>query len=88
MTSFEINEIVASAIEQCPKILITLDALEIKQAMKASDMLSVLWDLDEHLRSLIKYSEDGKLSEAAEKIKDKFWELMNEHGISLDELYP
>jgi hypothetical protein len=84
----DINDIVASVIEQCPKILIVIDPLEVKQAIKANDMLSVLWDLDKHLNDLIRYNEDHTLSNAADKIRERFWELMNDAGISFEELYP
>lgn len=87
MKSEDISEAVNCTLDRLIKILIITDELEIKRAMKATDCLSVLWDMDQHLRELVKYNENAKLSDAADKIRDKFWELMNEHGISFDELY-
>ncbi len=77
-----------SFIENCPKILIVLDPKEIKQAVKAQDMLSLLFDFDNYLRGLVKYNEDPNLSDAADKIRGELARLMEENGISFDELYP
>ena len=53
------------------------------RAVAADDMASVLWDFDQYLRGEAKYKGD----EVAEKIRDKLWEIMNEHGIDLDVLW-
>ena len=62
--------------------LIIEDPLEIKQAIKASDALSTLFNFDQWLRDEIKYRQ-----KPYEKIRNKLNELMNDNEIDLDELY-
>lgn len=88
MKSEDINEAVNSTLDRLTKILIITDELAIKQAFKANDMLSMLFEFEEYLHGLVKWNEDAKLSDTADKIRDKFWELMKDHGINMDELYP
>ena len=49
--------------------------------MQANDAFGVLWDLDKHLRCIVKYGDDEKKAEAAQELRDKFWEIMNENGV-------
>jgi hypothetical protein len=59
-----------------------------KRAVKSLDMILVLSDFDNHLRSELKYNE--KLSEVEydilDKTREKLYEIMNEHNVSIDEL--
>lgn len=57
------------------------DTAEIELALKASSFQAALWDLDQWLRSQIKYTdlEKGDLQE----VRDKLHEIINEHGITL-----
>lgn len=61
------------------------DKYEWENAMRADAMYSVLWDLSQELRTLWKYEE---LSEEewnmVERIRDKFFEILDEHQIKLD----
>jgi len=59
-----------------------------KRAVKALDMAIVLWDMDQYLRSQIKYN-DNLTSEAHdvfEKTREQLREFMNQHNVDLDEL--
>jgi hypothetical protein len=59
-----------------------------KRAVKALDMAIVLWDMDQYLRSQIKYN-DNLTSEAYdvfEKTREQLREFMNQHNVDLDEL--
>jgi hypothetical protein len=44
----------------------------------------VLFDLDQHLRAEIKYSENAARVEAYEALRDYLYELLSEHGCSID----
>ena len=59
------------------------------RCVKALDLCSVIWDLDQWLRSKVRYGED--LSELERDILDKareeLSEIKNTHNINLDELY-
>ena len=59
-----------------------------KRVIKALDMAIVLWDMDQYLRSQIKYN-DNLTSEAydvLEKTREQLREFMNQHNVDLDEL--
>jgi hypothetical protein len=54
---------------------------------KASKYYSVIWDLDQFLRSKIKYADEhtSELSiEAFQHVRDELWNLMNEKNITLE----
>ena len=51
-----------------------------KLAINASAMYSILWDLDQWLRSEIKYREQDVLQPA----RDKLYELMEEHTFNIN----
>ncbi len=59
-----------------------------KRAIKSLDMILTLSDFDNHLRSELKYNEN--LSEVEydllDKTREKLYEIMNEHNVSIDEL--
>jgi hypothetical protein len=53
----------------------------------ASKYYYVIWDLDQFLRSKIKYADEGtsELSiEAFQLVRDELWNLMNEKNLTLD----
>ncbi len=59
------------------------------RAVKAVDMASALWDMDQYLRSQTKYAPDSMPSEvygALQETRDKLHEIMSDHSIDLDEL--
>ena len=60
----------------------TSDKNEALQIMKATSYLIALWDLDQWLRSEIKYS--GK--EEYQPVRDELYNILQNNGISLDEL--
>jgi hypothetical protein len=59
-----------------------------KRAIKSLDVIFVLSDFDNHLRSELKYNEN--LSEVEydllDKTREKLYQIMNEHNVSIDEL--
>ena len=61
------------------------------RAVKALDMTIVLWDMDQYLRSQMKYgTKDGELSDdaykALENAREELRGFMEDRGINLDEL--
>lgn len=61
------------------------DKYEWENAIRADAMFCALWDISQELRTLWKYEE---LSEEewnmVERIRDKFYEILQEHNINLD----
>ena len=61
------------------------DKYEWENAMRADAMFCALWDLSQELRTLWKYEE---LSEEewnmVERIRDKFYEILNDNHIELN----
>ena len=60
-----------------------------KRAVKSLDMALCLYDLDQHLRSQLKYNDEKMTQEtwdALDEIREKLHSIMNERGVSLDEM--
>lgn len=56
-------------------------------AVKALDLALSLWDVDQHLRSKLKYEElEDDVHDALQEVRDKLWEIMGERGVDLDRL--
>lgn len=55
------------------------DAEELKITMNAVQWYSVVHELDQELRSMVKY----KNLEYAQEIRDKLYEIMNQNEVSL-----
>jgi len=65
------------------------DRMSHMRAVKSLDMMMVLWDLDQELRSLTKYAPDDMPTEEYEtysKVRDLLREKMNRHNIDFDDL--
>ena len=54
---------------------------------QASKYQSVIWELDQFLRAINKYGDENFKHEkeriAAQKIRDKLWELINGHEVKI-----
>lgn len=61
-----------------------------KRAVKSLDMALALWDMDQYLRSQIKYSDEYELTDeqykTLEETRDKLHKILSEYNISFDEL--
>jgi hypothetical protein len=65
------------------------DSMAHLRAIKSLDMALSLWEMMYNTKKSIEWeSEEKNLSafDAIDKIYEKFWEHLNEHGINLDEL--
>jgi hypothetical protein len=61
------------------------DQTEFDFAIQGSNMYSALWDISQELRTLYKYEElDEKEWKMVERIRDKFYEILDENQIKLD----
>lgn len=61
------------------------DQADFDFAIQGSNMYSALWDISQELRTLYKYEElDEKEWKMVERIRDKFYEILDENQIKLD----
>jgi hypothetical protein len=59
------------------------------RAVKSLDMVLVLWEMDQELRSKIKYASDDTPDDVIntyEKIRTNLHQLLSEHGLDFDDL--
>jgi len=56
--------------------------MDLLMALKSSDMANALWDMDNYLRNEAKYNEN----EHAEKMREKFHEILDSHEITLNDI--
>jgi hypothetical protein len=73
------------------KVILEFDPNEEREDMESAingwKWKMLVWDLDQHLRSELKYNPDNLTDgayEAVEKIREKLHELKSESGLSLD----
>lgn len=57
-----------------------------KRCTKSQDLASALWDIEQYLRSQIKYNEELSYEgcKAVEEVRKRFYEIVNEYSIDLD----
>jgi hypothetical protein len=61
------------------------DQAEFDFATQGSKMYLALWDISQELRTLWKYEElDEKEWDMVERIRNKFFEILEDHQINLD----
>ena len=62
------------------------DRDDMESAINGWKWKMLVWDLDQHLRSELKYNDKiaGEVYEAVEKIREKLHELKSESGLLLD----
>ena len=72
-----------------PKATLEFDLDEDRCAFKiTSDAMSwalVSWDMDQYLRGLVKYGTELD-TKTLEAIREHLWDLINDHGVSLDDI--
>lgn len=59
-----------------------------KRAVKALDLVLALWDIDQYLRTQTKYNESltEDQHKVMEKAREEFYDIINKHNISFNEL--
>ncbi len=62
------------------------EQLDFHDAVHASDYKAILWDLDQRLRSKLKYDDtlDNISATAYQDARDMLHELLNDYGVSID----
>jgi hypothetical protein len=62
------------------------DKYEMESALNGSKWRGLVWDLDQYLRSELKYNDklNGEAYDAVEKIREKLHELKNDEGLTLE----
>ena len=62
------------------------DSDEFRLASTASNWYAALWDLDQYLRSRIKYEDtiSDEAYDAVQAARDKLYEILSERNISFD----
>ena len=72
------------------KVILEFDSDEDRDDMESAingwKWKMLVWDLDQYLRSELKYNDKltGEAYEAVEKIRETLYELKNESGLKLD----
>jgi len=63
------------------------DQHEFDLAVQSGNMYAALWDISQELRTMWKYKEYQSEEEYAlvDSIRDKFYEILNEHNINLNQ---
>jgi hypothetical protein len=65
------------------------DSMSHKRCVASLDIMLVLWEMDQHLRSMTKYAPDTMSQETYDaliKVREKLREEMDERGLSFDNL--
>lgn len=51
------------------------------QAVNGASWEVALFEIDQHLRGIVKYGDDEAAADLAQKIRDKLYEIMGESGL-------
>jgi len=60
------------------------DAEDFSCAVNGYKFKLILWDMDQHLRSIAKYSEDNEKAEMAQELRDKLREYFSEYNVTIE----
>ena len=55
-----------------------------KVYLNAHDWKMVVWDLDQELRTIAKYSEDEQHSDWGQKLRSKLYDILRDYDLTLD----
>lgn len=58
---------------------------EVKRIIHARDYWSILWELDQEIRSKVKYGDDKWLTDEVIEYLDKLRDMISENGLLYDE---
>lgn len=74
------------------KVILEFDSVEeqedIRSAIDGYKWKLVVWDIDQHLRSIVKYGEYDSTAEQrdlAEKLREEIREIMGGYGLNLND---
>lgn len=60
------------------------DEFDLSNAINGNKFKLILWDMDQHLRSIVKYSENEEEVRVAEELRDKLQEYFSQYNISIE----
>jgi hypothetical protein len=60
------------------------DELDLSNAINGNKFKLILWDMDQHLRNMVKYSENEEEVRVAEELRDKLQEYFSQYNISIE----
>ena len=60
------------------------DELDLSNAINGNKFKLILWDMDQHLRSIVKYSEIEEEVRVAEELRNKLREYFSEYNVSIE----
>lgn len=64
------------------------DRVDHARMLKANDMCAAIYDMQQYFRSKLKYSEDfGSGEKEVEDAQAKLFELLDSHGVNMNELF-
>ncbi len=61
--------------------------VDFKRSLKADDLCGAIFDFQNYLRELQKYDSKPEDSPLIDTIRDKFYSILEEHDINIDEIY-
>lgn len=63
------------------------DSIQFDRVMRATEITIALYDIEQLLRREVKYTNcTPEVYERLSDIRDKFYEILNDHGIKLDDI--
>ena len=73
------------------KVILEFDSIEeqedIRSAIDGYKWKLAMWDLDQHLRSIVKYGDgkyNGEQMDFADKIREEIREILNSYALNLE----
>ena len=56
----------------------------LRQHLSGPDAIGVLWEIDNHLRSVIKHGPGGHVADALQSVRDLLHQQCHDRGVTLD----
>jgi len=60
------------------------DELDLSNAINGNKFKLILWDMDQHLRNIVKHSENEEEVRVAEELRNKLREYFSEYNVSIE----
>ena len=60
------------------------EVVEFDSAVDCYKFKLIVWDMDQHLRSIAKYSEDDTTANIAQEFRDKLHEYISDYNVSIE----
>lgn len=60
------------------------DELDLSNAINGNKFKLILWNMDQHLRNIVKHSENEEAVEIAEELRNRLREYFSEYNVSIE----